>query len=303
MAISLSRITDSPNAIRLVMALGHLLPRRLGHLVAGLVARQMAGRRDSPLVRAIRCNQWVVSGGTLEKAALCQAVQRTIQYSANAIFDLYHYLDDLQAADRLIVLDDRVRGFLGRPEFSGRGLLIAGLHTSNFDLCLQWLCRRGMKPLVLTIPNPQGGRRMEFEIRRKSGMNLVPASMTALRQAVKHLQQGGVVATGIDRPIPEPDIRPLFFNHPAALPTHHIHMAIRARVPIMLMAVNFQSDGKYHIRTSEPFEMEPHPNREIQTLQNAEGVLKIAEGFIRNAPQQWSMSLPVWPELLDKIPD
>ena len=71
----------------------------------------------------------------------------------------------------------------------------------------------------------------------------------------------------------------------------------------MLMAVNLQSDGRYHIRTSEPFEMEAHPNRETQTLQNTERVLKIAEGFIRNAPQQWSMSLPVWPELLDKIPD
>ncbi len=75
--------------------------------------------------------------------ALHQAVQRTIQNSANAIFDLYHYVDDLQAADRLIALDDRVRDLIGRPEFSGRGLLVAGLHTSNFDLCLQWLCRPG----------------------------------------------------------------------------------------------------------------------------------------------------------------
>ena len=43
--------------------------------------------------------------------------------------------------------------------------MIAGLHLSNFDLVLQWLCQDGIKPLLLTLPDPKGGRRVEYEVR------------------------------------------------------------------------------------------------------------------------------------------
>jgi phosphatidylinositol dimannoside acyltransferase len=303
MAIEITQIINSALGIRLAMGVGRIFPRRLGHGVADLVAGRIAGRKDSTIVKNVRANQWVVRGETLDEIALDQAVRDTFRNSAHAVFDLYHYVNDLEAASRLIVLDSTTQSFLQRPEFDGRGLMIVGLHTSNFDLCLQWLCSRGMKFLVLTIPNPQGGRRTEYEMRKKSGVNLVPASITTLRQVIRHLQQGGVAVTGIDRPILEPETLPRFFGRPAALPMHHIFLAIKAQVPVMIMAVNLQSDGKYHIVTSDPIEMDYHSDREIQTLQNAEKVLKIAEGFIRKEPQQWSMSLPVWPEILNNIPN
>jgi lauroyl/myristoyl acyltransferase len=302
MVIDISQMINSPIGVRMAIALGRAFPRHPGHGIADLVAGQIARRQDSSLVKAVRANQWVVRGDALDKTALDQAVRETFQHSARAIFDLYHYINDPQAASRLIALDSTTQKLLQRPEFDGRGLMIAGLHTSNFDLCLQWMCSQGINLMVLTIPNPQGGHRVEYEMRKKTGMNLVPASVTTVRQVVKHLQKGGVAMTGIDRPILEPEARPRFFGHPAALPMHHIFLAIKAQVPVMIMAVNLQSDGKYHVTTSDPIEMDPHSDREVQTLQNAEKVLNIAESFIRKEPQQWSMSLPVWPEILNKIP-
>jgi hypothetical protein len=47
--------------------------------------------------------------------------------------------------------------------------------------------------------------------------------------------------------------------------------------------------------------MEPDPDREKETLQNAERVLKEAEKFIRMAPQQWNVPMPVWDEVLANI--
>jgi predicted LPLAT superfamily acyltransferase len=35
---------------------------------------------------------------------------------------------------------------------------------------------------------------------------------------------------------------------------------------------------------------------------NTEMVLKVAEGYIRQAPYQWAMFYPVWPEALNEMP-
>jgi KDO2-lipid IV(A) lauroyltransferase len=156
--------------------------------------------------------------------------------------------------------------------------------------------------MVLTIPDPQGGRLIEYEMRKKTGMNLIPASLSTLRQAVKHLEQGGTVLTGLDRPVPDPKYHPRFFGHATTLPTHYISLALKARVPVVIMAAIYLADGKYHVLSSEPIEMECDSDREKAILHNAEKVLKQAEEFIRLAPQQWNIPLPVWPQLLGNVP-
>jgi phosphatidylinositol dimannoside acyltransferase len=303
MSFDIQQVINSPFGIKLVSALGRSFPPRLGYRITRFVAGQIARRRDSKMVQAIRANQWVVRGGNLNGEELDKAVFETLSQSARSVFDLYHYIQNPEATRRLIVLDSVTEQLALRPEFDKRGLIVAGLHLSSFDLVLQGLTRQGMKPLVLTIPNPQGGRRMEFEMRKQTGMNLVPISVSALKQAVQYLQQGGAVLTGIDRPIPNPKLSPCFFGYPSALPMQHIFLATKAKVPIMIMVANLQNDGKYHVLTSEPIEMDSHPDRETEALQNAGKVLRVAEKFIRQVPQQWSISLPVWPEIMDRVPN
>ncbi len=301
--MDIQRIINSSFGVSLVTALGRGLPPRLGHRLADFVAEQVAGQRGSKMVQAVRANQWVVRGCMPDGNALDRAVLETLRHSARSVFDLYHYIQNPEAARRLIVLDSTTQELVRRHEFDGRGLMVVGLHLSSFDLVLQWLCQQGMCPFVLTIPNPQGGRRMEFEMRKRTGMNLVPFSIGALRQALRHLQQGGVALTGIDRPLPEPGALPRFFGRPSALPIHHIFLATKARVPVVIMFTRLKADGKYHVYTSDLIEMDSHPDREQGALQNAEKVLSVAEQFIRQAPEQWSVSLPVWPGIMDQVPD
>jgi lauroyl/myristoyl acyltransferase len=42
--------------------------------------------------------------------------------------------------------------------------------------------------------------------------------------------------------------------------------------------------------------MEPYPNPVDEIERNAEAVLKPVENWIRQAPEQWSMFYPVWPD-------
>jgi len=303
MSLEIQQIINSSFGVSLVSALGRGIPPWLGHRLSDFVAERIAAQRDSRMVRAVRANQWVISGEKLEKAALDEAVRQTFRNAARSIFDLYHYIQNAAEMDRLIVIDQTIQQLFERRELGKLGLVVAGLHISSFDFVLQSLHLRGIRPMVLTIPAPGGGRRVEFEIRKKTGMNLVPASVNALRQAIKCLQRGGVVLTGIDRPIPNAKYRPHFFGRPASLPTHHVYLATRAQVPVMIMVTNLQPDRSYTVITSQPIEMESHPDRQVEMLRNAEKVLSIAETFIRKVPYQWSISLPVWPEALEQVPD
>jgi len=302
MSIDLQQVINSRIAVSLVSFLGRVIPPDIGYPICDLIANWVAKRRDSKVVQAVRVNQWVVNGANLEKEALDKVVWETFRNNARNLYDLYHYIQNPEATQRMISLDPVTRGLVEGPEFGNHGLVILGLHLSNFDLVLQSICRQGFKPIVLTLPDPQGGRRVEYEMRKRTGMNLVPASVNTLRQAVKHLERGGMVLTGMDRPVPNPKFCPRFFGRAASLPTYYVYLASKARVPVVIMAAIQQADGKYHVKTSEPIEMEEYTENGMQIWRNAEKVRRRAEDFIRLVPEQCNRFLPVWPDVLEKVP-
>jgi KDO2-lipid IV(A) lauroyltransferase len=303
MAINLQQIINSPLVVRFVPSLARVVPPSVGYPACDLIGKWAASRRQSSVTQAVRLNQWVARGAGLEKNTLDQAVRETFQNNVRDLYDLYHSLERPEAVWNRICLNPLAEELLRRPEFSGRGLVIAGIHLSGFDSVMMTLIRRGVKGLVLSIPNPQGGRRVEYEMRRRTGMNILPASLDALRHAVRHLEKGGLVLTGIDHPVNDQRLRPRFFGQPACLPIHHIFLASKASVPVVLTAALRQQDGTYNLLSSELMEMERHADRETEALQNAEKVLKQAEEFIRLAPQQWNVPLPVWPDLMKTVPN
>jgi len=303
MKIDLQQIINNPFAVNLAFFIGRNIPPVIGYPLCSFIGDLIAARRDSNITRAIRANQWVARGANLQKQELDNAIRETLRNNIRDLYHLYHYVQNPEAAQRLIQLNTLARELLNRPEFAQRGLVIVGLHLSGFDLILQSICLQGFKAMVLTIPDPQGGRLIEYEMRKRTGMNLVPASLSTLKQAVKHLEGGGMILTGLDRPVPKPKYHPRFFGHASALPTHYVSLALKAHVPIVIMAAIYHADRTYHVLSSEPIEMECSSDRGKDILFNAERVLKQAEGFIQLAPQQWNVPLPVWPEHLGTVPN
>jgi phosphatidylinositol dimannoside acyltransferase len=302
MATSIERMTNNPTALKFAAFIAQTTPPKLGYFIARLAAKWVSSHRNSGQVRAVRSNQWVIAGGESSSQFLDQAVQAVFQNSARSIYELYHYGQTPGLFERLYSCDSSFQVITGRPEFDRRGLVVAGLHMTGFDLAIRWLCMGDIKPLVLTIPNPEGGRQVEFEARQQMGMKLVPGSVNGLRQAVRYLQQGGMVVTGMDRPVPESDPQPRFFGRRAALPSHHIFLALKAQVPVVVVVSRLEEDGKLHIYASPPIEMDSYPTRPGELLGNTEKVLAVAEVFIRQAPQQWLVPLPVWPDIMNVVP-
>ena len=48
--------------------------------------------------------------------------------------------------------------------------------------------------------------------------------------------------------------------------------------------------------------MVSYEDRDEELIVNAEAVLKVAEGYLKKAPEQWAMFYPVWPQVLNETP-
>jgi len=283
-------------------AFGRYCPPLIGYQLAQIFAARIAARQDLSMVRAVRANQWVVSQGSLTSQQLDQRVRDTFKHTSHCLFDLYHNLQNPTAMLSRTHWEPVFDQLIAASQQGKSGMVIVGIHVSNFDLAMHAATLRGMKAMVLSYPNPGKSYQWQNQIRMQAGMEIIPASPEAVRQAIKRLQAGEVVATGIDRPFLASEYRPRFFGLPAALPVAHVFMALKARVPVVVVAATTRANGDYDFHASAPVMMQPHPDRETEILQNAESVLRIAEGYIRRAPHQWAMFYPVWPEVLDELP-
>jgi lauroyl/myristoyl acyltransferase len=303
MTFDARKIINTPFGLNFAYLIGRYTPYSLGYRIALFVADWISARKDWKLVRAARCNQWVAYDGQLDGRALSKVVGKNFRSIACSIIDLYHNEDNPAAFLRIIEPDPIAIQLVQRPEFSDRGLVIAGIHMSNFDMAFQAGGLAGIKAITITLPELNAAYQKQLDMRVKKGLYFLQASVGTLKHAVDHLRAGGLIITGIDRPDDSYLYRPKFFGRPAAVPIHHIFLALKSHVPIIVAAIHRQSDGKYHFLFSEPIEMQPHPDRNTEILLNAETILQVAEGFIRRDPSQWAMTFPVWPEAMNQVPE
>lgn len=294
-------LINSPYGLNLAYFVARSIPESSGRRIASWIADFISSRKSWKMVQAVRGNQWVVRGGQVNGHELDQAVKANFQCIADSIYDLYHNVDNPSAFLRLIEPHPVAIQLVQRPQFSDRGLVVAGVHLSNFDLVFQMGGLAGIQAIALTLPELSAGYRKQLEMRVKKGMHLLQASVGNIKHSIDHLKAGGMVITGIDRPDVSYIYRPKFFGRPAAVPIHHVFLALKSHVPILVGATIKCTDGKYHFMFSEPIEMQPHPDRHTEILLNAERVLQEAEKFILRDPSQWSMTFPVWSDAMADI--
>ncbi len=300
--MDLQRLLNSRRSGILALWVSRALPPRMGLRLADLIADRIAASQEATMVRSIRANQWMVSGRELTGEALDRAVWRTVRHMARSFYTLFHYMEDLDNFQKLVELDDRSEEVILRSQEASQGLIVLGLHMGGFDLVLQAAARLGLRALALSVPQPDEAVEWQHEYRQRAGLEILPATMSSIRQAIDRLKAGETVLTGLDRPMPDAKYRPRFFGHPANVPVHYIQLALRSEAPLVVMASIEGENGLYRILTSDYIHLDHHSDRREEIIQNAEAVLRVAEGFICLAPEQWSISQPVWPELQAQVP-
>jgi lauroyl/myristoyl acyltransferase len=136
------------------------------------------------------------------------------------------------------------------------GAIIVGTHTGNFDLGILALAAHGKDVQILGLAAPPaGGFNLMDQLRERTGAHLTPTSPQSLREAIKRLRAGGIVLTGVDRPVGDEEAAVEFFGRPALLPTGHVRLALKTDAAILVAGPYCDRPGHTVVRISPPLEM------------------------------------------------
>jgi len=296
----MQRFFNSSLGVSIALAIGRLIPLKLGYRLAAFLGRLLAKRKNSPMVEAIRANQQFIlekttsRGTSVPPEAVDQAVEAVYQHAGRCLVDLYHHMQDPEGLKALCPLTEDLQRMIEWSQDDSFGAFVVAPHLSNFDLVFFAAAYYGVKGQLLTFNNPTGGYPIQNNLRAQTGLNITPISPQANRQAIRNMRKGGFVFTGVDRPLEKSNYL-RFFGGLSPMPVGHIRMALIARVPIIVAAVEWKEDGCYYTHVSDPIPLVRHDDPDQEIRINAEAILARFEALIRRNPTQWLMYYPVWP--------
>ena len=142
-------------------------------------------------MRALRANQWVITGQRLTGRELDRAALAVLRHQAHCLFDLYHYRRNPAALQKLVPLTDEVRALIERSRSRSGGALVVIPHLSNFDVAFIAQAHRGLQAQLLTLAQPTGGYRAQNRLRDMPGFDVTPVNDASVRKAITRLKEGG----------------------------------------------------------------------------------------------------------------
>lgn len=300
--MSLQSSVNSRVGVAVIQSVGKIIPPSWGYKFADWISNWLASQKESDTVRALRANQWVVTGQSLNAKELDEQVRETYQKTARALYDFYHNLNNYPAILKRVTLGPKLIQYLDSRLGGPEGTLMVAPHLSNFDYAGRALALNGYEVQVLSYPQPSGSYRWQNRLRRDIGLDITPMSTESMRIAKERLKNGGGVITGLERPLQSTNYFPKFFGYPAPVPVSYVRMALQTQSPVLVVACIGTPEEDYHLECSDLIYMQPYDNLQDEIEKNAERVLKEAEIFIRAHPTQWSMFYPVWPFALEDVP-
>jgi KDO2-lipid IV(A) lauroyltransferase len=287
---------------RLVTGLGMFLSKRLppsiGHAAAGLVAGLINWLKPD-VYWIVHANLRQVMGRQVGERALHRVVRQVFRNTARNNYDLWRLVSRGHEALRAAThLPPDTWTHIDQARRRGKGMILVGTHTGNFDLGLLALATHGLEVQVLGLADlPTGGFDLMDQMRARVGVRLTSISIPALREAVRRLRAGGIVATGIDRPVGGAGPPVEFFGRPARLPTGHVRLALKTDAAILVAGPYRDAQGRTVIPLSPPLEMvRTGGDLEEDLRVNLRRVTAWLEECIRTRPEQWAMFVPVWPQ-------
>lgn len=289
---SFKDLVGSRATIRSAMSLAKRLSPDAARRIVRLGAQAIALTQGT-MYRAILQNQAQIRGMRRDDPFLQDAVKRVIMHAGQNYYDLFRYAALQKPVP--IQMDEQSWNNLLAGMKQGRGVIAVGAHLSSFDFAIQHVTASQQIPAqVLSLAAPSPGFQLLNDLRANPNCEVTPISNSALRAAIRRLRGGGLVGTGVDRPVPGQLEPIMFFGLPAALPTGHIRLALKTDSVIVPLWCEWSPIDGYRIRTSPLIEMDQMDNLPASLRHNARRVIAALEPAIARHPDQWMMFIPVW---------
>lgn len=173
-------------------------------------------------------------------------------------------------------------GHLEAARAGGRGVIVVSGHFTTLELCGRLLCDH--VPLA-GMYRPHANPAMEWAVRRgrlRYAVDMFPRD--ALRPAIRHLKQGGLLWFAPDQDTRRGDsVFVPFFGHPASSLTSTHQLARLSGATVLAFAHARREDGGYSLRISPPLPDFPSRDAVLDTGK----VMSAVEAMVRAAPAQY----------------
>lgn len=280
------------------MLLSSRLPQPLGYGLADFISG-LINRLRPDVYWVLHANLRHVLGPQTDEEALHRLTRQAFRNNARNDYDLWHLVSrGLETIRAAVHFPAAAWANFEQARKRNKGIIIVGAHTGNFDLGILALAAHKLDIQVLGLAAPPaGGFNLMDRMRARFGVRMTNISPTALREAIERLRNGGIVLTGVDRPVDGAEQGVKFFGRPALLPTGHVRLALKTDAAILVASPYRDPQQGNMVRLSPPLVMTRTGDRTGDLLANLQRVTGWLEKYIRACPEQWAMFLPVWPEM------
>jgi lauroyl/myristoyl acyltransferase len=276
--------------------IGQRMPRRVGYGLAR-IASALIARNKPQIYWTVRANLRQILGPEADDVTLHEMARHVFFHAGQTYYDFFHAIGQPpEVLARAVKVPQNIIELIKSEHVQGRGVLLLSSHMSNFDLAGLAIGSLGFPMQMLSLANPEAGFHILNYLRAKGGFELTPITPQSLRAAIRRLKNGGIVVTGMDRPIPEDRELIEFFGRPAYLPVGPVRLALMTGATVALGSCYYGPDTGYSITATGPIEMIRTGNRRQDILTNARRLAVILEDHVRAHPEQWMMFHPVWSE-------
>lgn len=292
----LQDFTSSKLVTQFGLSIGQHASRRVGYGLARIVAGIIA-RRKPEIYWTVRTNLHQIVGPGVDDGALHGMAYQVFFHAGQTYYDFFHAVGQPpEVLVKAVGGSESVVEWIKSEMTGGQGVLLLATHMSNFDLAGLAIGAQGLPVQALSLADPGAGFRFLNRLRIMGSIEVTPITPESLREAIRWLKSGGVVATGVDRPIPQDRELVEFFGRPAYLPMGPVRMALMTGATVLVGSCHYGSDEGYVLGFTGPVEMVRTGDRRHDILTNARRLAVIVEGYVRAHPEQWMMFHPFWPE-------
>ena len=281
-------------AFRLASVLVPILPVWASYGAAWLGA-EIAFLTAAGPRRAVYSNLRRVMGPDAPEVTMretARQVFRTVSYNYVDMF-LIPRIPPGELTERVMIMN--TQAFLDAYR-EGKGVLITTAHLGNFDLLVQVSVAYDIPVTVLVEPlSPPQMFDLVNALRSSHGMRLVPVGSHALREVLRVLRSGGVVAIAADRNIKGRGMEVDFFGEPATMPTGAVELAMRTGAAIVPCFGLRLPGRRYEISIYPPVQLMGGAREDGDIRGNMRRLLAVVEDRVRRHPEQWTVFHAVWP--------
>ena len=169
----------------------------------------------------------------------------------------------------------------------GQGYVCVGAHLGNWEYMGPAMAAHGFKvaAVVREFDNPRVNRLID-RIRRSGKVTTIPKDNGG-REIIRHLREGALVGVLIDQSPRENGVPVTFFGAPCWATVAPAMIAVRARMPVVPVALTRNAEGGFTLRFYPPIAMERSRNLREDLINYSQACQDALERMIRETPEQW----------------